>query len=50
MERDFWHSPPADAVFLHRKLGGLYLLAARLKARVDVNKLVQGHLATLPVT
>lgn len=49
MERDFWHSPPADAVFLHRKLGGLYLLAARLKARVDVNKLVQGHLAALSV-
>ncbi len=36
MERDFWHTPPADALFLHRKLGGLYLLAARLRARVDV--------------
>ena len=40
MERDFWHTPPADALFLHRKLGGLYLLAARLKARVDVSALV----------
>ncbi len=36
MERDFRHTPPADALFLHRKLGGLYLLAARLRARVDV--------------
>ena len=40
MERDFWHTPPADALFLHRKLGGLYLLAARLRARVDVGALV----------
>ncbi len=27
---------PLDALFLHRKIGGLYLLAARLKARVDI--------------
>ena len=33
----YWHTPPADAVFLHRKLGGLYLLAARLRAKVDVS-------------
>lgn len=39
MEQDYWHTPPADALFLHRKIGGLYLLAARLKARVDVNQL-----------
>lgn len=43
MERDFWHTPPADALFLHRKLGGLYLLAARLKARVDVGRLVEEY-------
>lgn len=35
-QRDYWHTPPADAIFLHRKLAGLYLLAARLGARVDV--------------
>ncbi|MEI8168347.1 MAG: AarF/ABC1/UbiB kinase family protein [Rhodoferax sp.] len=40
LDRDFWHIPPADALFLHRKLGGLYLLAARLKARVNVRGLV----------
>jgi len=39
MEQDYWHTPPADALFLHRKLGGLYLLAVRLKARVNVREL-----------
>lgn len=41
LDRDFWHTPPADAVFLHRKIGGLYLLAAKLRARVDVGRLVE---------
>ena len=41
LDRDFWHIPPIDTLFLHRKLGGLYLLAARLKARVNVKQLVQ---------
>jgi predicted unusual protein kinase regulating ubiquinone biosynthesis (AarF/ABC1/UbiB family) len=44
-DRDFWHTPPTDALFLHRKLGGLYLLAARLKARVDVRALLESTLA-----
>lgn len=32
-----WHTPPADVLFLHRKMGGLYMLAARLGAQVDVH-------------
>jgi predicted unusual protein kinase regulating ubiquinone biosynthesis (AarF/ABC1/UbiB family) len=44
LERDFWHIPPIDTLFLHRKLGGLYLLAARLKARVNVRQLLQPSL------
>ncbi|MDD3354135.1 AarF/ABC1/UbiB kinase family protein [Zoogloea sp.] len=44
MDRDFWHTPPADALFLHRKLGGLYLLAATLGARVDVGALLHKQL------
>lgn len=44
MERDYWHTPPADALFLHRKLGGLFMLASRLKARVNLHELVQVHL------
>ena len=35
MEREFWHTPVADVLLLHRKIAGLYLLAARLGARVD---------------
>ncbi len=38
-ERDFWHIPPVDAIFLHRKLAGLYLLCARLKSSVDIRSL-----------
>lgn len=35
-ERELWHIPPADTLFLQRKIGGLYLLATRLGARVDL--------------
>lgn len=44
LDREFWHLPPADVLFLHRKLGGLYLLAARLKARVNVHELARGFM------
>ncbi len=43
-ERDGWRLPPTDALFLQRKVGGTYLLAARLKARVDVKTLVARYL------
>ncbi|WP_434362233.1 AarF/ABC1/UbiB kinase family protein [Parasalinivibrio latis] len=39
MEQNYWHSPPADALFLHRKIGGMYLLAARLGASINVREL-----------
>ncbi len=32
MEREFAHVPPADILFLHRKVGGLFLLAQKLGA------------------
>jgi predicted unusual protein kinase regulating ubiquinone biosynthesis (AarF/ABC1/UbiB family) len=35
-----WHIPPADILFTQRKISGTALLAARLKARVDVRSLV----------
>ncbi|MCD9495320.1 AarF/ABC1/UbiB kinase family protein [Photobacterium carnosum] len=44
MKQGYWHTPPADAIFLHRKLGGLYLLAAKLKARVDIHKIFLSHI------
>ena len=33
--------PPPDTVFLHRKLAGVFLLCARLRARVDVRTLLR---------
>lgn len=39
--RGHWHTPPIDALFLHRKLAGLYLLASRLRAQVDVRSILE---------
>ncbi|WP_026349130.1 ABC1 kinase family protein [Arsukibacterium perlucidum] len=44
MQQNYWHSPPADALFLHRKIAGLYLLAARLGARVNVRQLLDPYI------
>lgn len=44
MKENYWHTPPADAIFFHRKLGGLYLLAARLEARVNVREIFSPYL------
>ncbi len=38
------HVPPADLLFLERKVGGVYLLAARLGARVNLRELIDRHL------
>jgi hypothetical protein len=32
-------------LFLHRKLGGMYLLSQRLRARVDLGALLERHAA-----
>jgi len=45
MRQNYWHTPPADALFLHRKMAGLYLLAARLRAKVDVRALLEPFVA-----
>ena len=44
MDRDYWHTPPIDALFLHRKLAGTYLLAARLQAQVDIGAMAKHYL------
>ncbi|RVU31234.1 AarF/ABC1/UbiB kinase family protein [Rheinheimera riviphila] len=41
-----WHTPPVDALFLHRKMAGLFLLAKTLKARVDVRALLLPFIET----
>jgi predicted unusual protein kinase regulating ubiquinone biosynthesis (AarF/ABC1/UbiB family) len=35
------HMPPADVLFVQRKLGGIYLLAHRLRARIDLGDLLR---------
>jgi predicted unusual protein kinase regulating ubiquinone biosynthesis (AarF/ABC1/UbiB family) len=39
-DRATWHVPPADMLFVQRKVSGTALLAARLGARVDVRAMV----------
>lgn len=39
-DRATWHIPPIDTLFVQRKISGTALLAARLKARVDVRAMV----------
>lgn len=45
MDRNYWHTPPVDALFLHRKLAGMYLLGARLKSKFEVRHLAERYLA-----
>lgn len=39
--REFWRAPPPDVMYFHRKVAGMFLLASRLKARVNVYQLLQ---------
>lgn len=39
-----WHTPPADVLFAHRKVGGLFLLASRVKAKINVRALLTPYL------
>ena len=38
---DYQRIPPAQMLFLHRKLAGMFMLASRLRARVDVHAIIQ---------
>jgi predicted unusual protein kinase regulating ubiquinone biosynthesis (AarF/ABC1/UbiB family) len=38
---DFWHAPPTDVVYFHRKLCGMFMMAARMQARVNAHELMQ---------
>ena len=38
---DLWSIPPVDTLFVHRKIGGMYLLASRLGARIDMRALLE---------
>ena len=39
-EPTFWQIPPMDVAYIHRKIGGLFMLAARLRAEVNVHELL----------
>ena len=41
-----FRAPPPSTAFLHRKLAGSFLLCARIKARVNVQKLIRPYLPT----
>lgn len=40
-DADLWSIPPLDTMFLHRKIGGMYLLASRLGARIKLRALFE---------
>ncbi len=42
--REFWHAPPMDVMYVQRKLGGLFLLATRVRAKVNVHRLLHAAL------
>ena len=44
-DRATWHIPPAETLFVQRKVSGTALLGARLKAVVNVRKIVEEVLA-----
>ena len=37
------HVPPAETLFLHRKIDGMYLLATKLRARVNLRALLDTY-------
>ena len=43
LQQGYWHTPPVDAMFIHRKLAGLYLMAAKLEVHIDVKALFEQY-------
>lgn len=43
-DRELAHVPPAATLFLHRKIGGMYLMAAKLRARVALRPMIEAYL------
>jgi predicted unusual protein kinase regulating ubiquinone biosynthesis (AarF/ABC1/UbiB family) len=44
-DRDTWHLPPMDTLFVQRKVSGTALLAVRMKARLPLQGMVAARLA-----
>ena len=47
-DRDLAHVPPAATLFLHRKIGGMYLMAAKLRAHVALRPMVKAYCGSNP--
>lgn len=45
---DLWSVPPVDTLFVHRKIGGMYLLASRLGAKIDMRALLEAFAEAPP--
>lgn len=43
MDKQMWHLPPVDTIFIQRKFSGVFMLASRLKAKVNVRALMQKY-------
>ncbi|SFB79420.1 Predicted unusual protein kinase regulating ubiquinone biosynthesis, AarF/ABC1/UbiB family [Marinospirillum celere] len=43
-EQNYWHAPPIEALLLHRKLAGLFLLAQRLGVKLDITAIAEPYL------
>jgi hypothetical protein len=44
LESRYSRMPPMHILFLHRKLGGLYMLLSRLRASLDIAELARPYL------
>ena len=42
-DRELAHVPPAAMLFLHRKIGGMYLMAAKLRARIALRPMIEAY-------
>lgn len=42
-DRELSHVPPAATLFLHRKIGGMYLMAAKLRARIALRPMLEAY-------
>ncbi len=45
--KEFWQTPPTDILYLHRKLGGTFLLATKMRAKVNCHQLVSPWITRL---
>ena len=45
MDRELWHLPPPETIFIQRKFSGVYMLATRLRAKVNVRALMTKYTA-----